>query len=741
MVFSTYWAGAEASVNGITTDVIGNSYAVGHSAGLLLTSHDAYQPNYAGGQDAFISKFDPQGNLSYASYLGGISFDFGNAIAVDSVGDGYIAGYTASIDFPVSQDPFQPTLDPGDGGLGNAPEDAFVAKFPLGGSGTLSIIGILPNAGGNAGSVTAQIIGTGFHAGAAAKLACGQSNVPGQNTTISGGGQILAATYDLTHTVPGACDVTVTNPDMNSVTLPQSFTVQQGGAANIQVSVVGTLAIKPLDGPTPVTYSILVSNTGNIDSSFAVVPSLLESDFTVTSVTPAAVADVPTLNGARAIAWTLPYLAAKDEKSFSYSVYVSVNTAPGSPLEGGPSCPSDDFSFASFLNAVGNAIISPCGQAATCFIAGGIACTAAGATPAGPAVCGSVFVECLPLVIQCSRSLPGYYRTYYPIIEDDLNNFSRKLFDGCESFFSTLQGRAYDPNYLAGPNGVGTAGWINGSAGLPYVVSFGNDPNASAAAQEVIVTQPLDPNINVLTLRLNMITIPNLTNPIILITIPPGSFNPAVGINEFTTSVDLRPIQNLFVTVDAKLNTSTNTITWTFNSIDPTTGLPPTNPLIGILPPGANAAVSCAAKPRQGLTTGTQISEEGSVVFNTNPPINTNIWTNRLDSTAPVSQVSPLSNNSVCQDFQVQWTGSDSGSGIRNFTVYASDNGAPFAPWLTNTAGSSGVYNGTVGHTYGFYSIARDQVGNIEPGKSSAEATTTVTGQSQCMWGQPVSSR
>jgi hypothetical protein len=32
-----------------------------------------------------------------------------------------------------------------------------------------------------------------------------------------------------------------------------------------------------------------------------------------------------------------------------------------------------------------------------------------------------------------------------------------------------------------------------------------------------------------------------------------------------------------------------------------------------------------------------------------------------------------------------------------------------------------------IGHSYGFYSIARDLVGDVEPAKTSAEATTEVT--------------
>jgi len=102
-----------------------------------------------------------------------------------------------------------------------------------------------------------------------------------------------------------------------------------------------------------------------------------------------------------------------------------------------------------------------------------------------------------------------------------------------------------DPNYVVGATGVGVQQWISGASGLAYVISFGNDPNAQVAAQQVLVTQPLDANLDVSTSNLSFVTVPNLSSPTILVTIPSGSFNPAVGKNEFSTNIDLRPTQSL----------------------------------------------------------------------------------------------------------------------------------------------------------------------------------------------------
>src|SRR5208283_2025094 len=73
--------------------------------------------------DAFVTKVSPNGSsLDYSTYLGGCSNDVGTGIAVDTLGAAYVAGWTASSDFPPGQGgtgALQPTY------AGNT--DAFVA--------------------------------------------------------------------------------------------------------------------------------------------------------------------------------------------------------------------------------------------------------------------------------------------------------------------------------------------------------------------------------------------------------------------------------------------------------------------------------------------------------------------------------------------------------------------------------------------------------------------------------------
>jgi len=278
-----------------------------------------------------------------------------------------------------------------------------------------------------------------------------------------------------------------------------------------------------------------------------------------------------------------------------------------------------------------------------------------------------------------------------------------------------------DPNSKSGPNGVGPAQWVSGQQPLTYDVSFENLPAATAPAQQVAVTDQLDAsNVDLSTLSLGPIAFGS--NQLI----------PPAGSSTFAATVDLRPAVDLLVEVTGSLDPNTELLTWKFISIDPATGNPPTNPAIGFLPPDINppqgeGSVLFTVMPKQGDATGTQITNQATIVFDANPPISTPTWLNTLDVTPPVSKVGPLPATEKGTAFKVKWSGTDQGSGIQNYTIYASDNGGPFTAFLINTSATSTSFTGQAGHTYGFYSISRDLVGNVENPKTSPEATTQAT--------------
>lgn len=274
-----------------------------------------------------------------------------------------------------------------------------------------------------------------------------------------------------------------------------------------------------------------------------------------------------------------------------------------------------------------------------------------------------------------------------------------------------------DPNDKVGPMGSSGVRYVTGTTPVSYVVYYENQSTATAPAQTVRITDPLNTNLDLTAVSLGPITIPNhvITPPAIPLSIAP-----------FSTTVDLRPITNLLVKIDASLNTTTGILTWTFQSLDPSTNQPPTDPLAGFLPPGAEGSVFFTAMPKSTATTGTVIPNTATITFDANSPTNTPTWFNTIDATKPTSHVNALTATQTSTTFPISWSGSDVGAGVQDYTVYASDNGGSYSPWQQNVTATTALFTGLAGHTYSFYSIARDLVGNIESGKTTPEGTTKI---------------
>jgi RHS repeat-associated protein len=105
-----------------------------------------------------------------------------------------------------------------------------------------------------------------------------------------------------------------------------------------------------------------------------------------------------------------------------------------------------------------------------------------------------------------------------------------------------------------------------------------------------------------------------------------------------------------------------------------------------------------------------------------------------MDTTPPVSTVNPLPPQTMSTSFTVSVTAYDpSGangsmpSGVASIAIYDSTNGGPFTLFATVTpADPSATFTGLPGNTYGFYSIATDDAGNVEATPSATEATTEI---------------
>jgi hypothetical protein len=142
LVYSTYLGGKGTDAGyGIAVDSAGNAYVTGLTASTNFPTQNPWQKSNAGGNDVFVTKLNASGSgLVYSTYLGGSGDDDGSGIAVDTSGNAYVTGFTTSTNFP-TLNAFQPASGGG--------TDAFVAK--LNATGTLVYSSYLGGSGSDTG--------------------------------------------------------------------------------------------------------------------------------------------------------------------------------------------------------------------------------------------------------------------------------------------------------------------------------------------------------------------------------------------------------------------------------------------------------------------------------------------------------------------------------------------------------------------------------------------------------------
>jgi RHS repeat-associated protein len=123
------------------------------------------------------------------------------------------------------------------------------------------------------------------------------------------------------------------------------------------------------------------------------------------------------------------------------------------------------------------------------------------------------------------------------------------------------------------------------------------------------------------------------------------------------------------------------------------------------------------------LPTGTILNVQFTITFGVSAPIVLPALTYTIDNTPPTSTVNPLPSTSR-STVTVSWSGQASeGAGIASYNVYVSDNGGPCTTFLANTTATSAQFTGQAGHTYSFYSIAIDNVGNVQTVPGPVQST------------------
>ena len=647
--------------------------------------------------------------------------------------------------------------------------------------------------GGDTGVVTVAATITdndAFQTGATAKLtAPGLPDIVGSNTILTTNNLGLSATFDLRGKTDGTYSFVVTNPDGSSGGAPAAFHVVPGVAPRIYNDIIGFDGIR---SATPQSYTFLVGNSGNVDAAAVPLYISFPNTFQSTLVNPLVALPTPTVNGEpfdlnqlpltygngdqNVLALIIPRVAAGQ----TFAVTVVFKT----PYVGGHG--SLPFTLSA---AVGDPFLDAATGLATTAADGAVRAVGHGPTrqdelsgdPLLATCFGTFFVtlvdcaaafypplselECLQSVVLTLEQLAASKMTanssdtaqvisvaqmgatatltaadcaakkfgtkIIPVVGNVVNGIQCAIDIGlaipnCILPALTKHGQILgsgDPNDITGSEGDGSAAhYLTGSQPLRYGVYFENEATASAPAQTVVVTDQLDvAHMDLSTFVLGPISFGST------LLIPPAAST------SYSTTVDLRPTNNLLVNVNATLDPNTGLLTYTFQSLDPATNQPPTDPTAGFLPPDINPPAGdgymvFTVQPKSGQSTGTVINNQATIIFDANPAIPTSVWTNTLDNDAPTSQVVALPAKEKKAQIPLQLTGNDKGAGVSYFNVYVSEDGGAFEPLVKNSVGSSVTYTGVTGHRYAFFSQAVDLAGNAEPLKTLAEANTKIKG-------------
>jgi hypothetical protein len=137
LVWCTYYSGpGQDRVQSIALGKGKDIYFQGTcESAIQFATPGTHQTIYGGGpEDAWISKWDTNGNLFWCSYYGGEGEEHSRGMHTDAAGNAYIVGWTNSLTGMASPGAYQQNLNLGfNGGAENNP-DGYLAKFKSDGS-------------------------------------------------------------------------------------------------------------------------------------------------------------------------------------------------------------------------------------------------------------------------------------------------------------------------------------------------------------------------------------------------------------------------------------------------------------------------------------------------------------------------------------------------------------------------------------------------------------------------------
>ncbi len=306
-IYSTFLGGSGSDRGSdITIDNTGGVIITGNtqSSDFPVTG-DAFQSTYAGGTDAYVTRYflaGPEpGHRTYSTYLGGSGFDQGFSLMVDDSIYTHIVGTTTSSDFPVTADALYPSI--------NGSQDAFLSVMPVG---PLPVISIQKTTNGldsdqapgqyvypgtsidweyivnNIGEVTLTEIHVTDSQGVT--VSCPETSlIAGDSMTCTASGTAVADQYSNLGTVTARTpyDTTIGDTDASHYfgAVPETTLVKKTN--DVIVTQPSDLYIEETGN---ITWTYDVTNSGNVDLSNVIVvddngtPGDINDDITVCTI-------------------------------------------------------------------------------------------------------------------------------------------------------------------------------------------------------------------------------------------------------------------------------------------------------------------------------------------------------------------------------------------------------------------------------------------------------------------------
>ncbi|MBK6365457.1 MAG: T9SS type A sorting domain-containing protein [Saprospiraceae bacterium] len=610
---------------------------------------------------------------------------------------------------------------------------------------------IYPNSGGNTGDVTFAVFGGGLDTFYKVSLAQNGITVVQSLSVAAGEKGSLAASFDLRGKVEGIYDVVVSKTGENPYILPGGFTIKKGLAPDPWIRINGRNRIL---FNTWTTYTVEYGNNGNVDAS--VVPAWLVFERTpgfdlkfvnvnfqdqdpdesmyvdldslssrpfnfrvypllLPVIPPGEVGSfkikVKTGQNIKMYAWTeKPWFQSplNDKKLGCVNTSIE-NAAETVKLDGDQLVCVINRSYYSFNNILKTTLSNKKSN----YIQGRI-------IVAYIASIGKIFKECEVVDEAVKEKFKEQMIKFIFALVDRTHGgvFLKKSSNDDESCSAEFEPQnpqsssvttvsSLDPNEKTGLTGYGENNYVPGQKTIPYTIHFENKASATAPAHVVYVSDTLDKTkFDLTSFSLGDIVIGDQV------------IRPEKGLKEFV--VDEKIIgMDVTARIYGHIDQNTGIVNWIIRSLDPVTLEDIEDPDIGFLPPNntdpeGQGSVSFTVQLKGEPRHEEQIFNAASIIFDANAPIFTNNHLTTFDILAPESSVAILPATTQKEKITINWYGTDSGSGLRTYSIYVSTSDVKDSLWIDNTTETEVEFFGEEGVTYQFYSIASDNAGNIE---------------------------